>query len=232
VPRKKRKIPKVVPVKNPDGSYSSERTISVESEGLNEGRPTLIPTIIEGKRHSPREAVRRAIKSGLEYPYFASNEAATTFAARRSKTGGAAKHGFIGKRPTTISSLRRKHMPAGIGYGTGLGSLATGAMDIGLSAVSPQDEKKKKKKKGVLSTAATGATEGAGGGPIGALIGAGVGAGAGLISQNQADKETGPRPKRRRLTRALGTLRDQELSRAQALGSLSQSAFDLASSLR
>jgi hypothetical protein len=136
-------------------------------------------------------------------------------------------------------------MPAGMGYGTGLGSLATSAMDIGTQAASATEgaigtgrKKKKSKSKATeaLSGAASGAATGTSVAPgVGTAVGALVGAGAGLFSSNKAEKDAasaGPRPKHRRLTRAHGALRDRELTRAQALGSLSQSAFDLASSLR
>jgi hypothetical protein len=91
------RVPKVVVVKNPDGTFSSERTTSVSAEALNKGRETLIPTLIEGKQFSTKEATNFAVKSGLEFPSFDSPEKATAFAHERSKTGGAAKHGFLGK---------------------------------------------------------------------------------------------------------------------------------------
>ena len=91
------RVPKVVVVKNTDGSFSSEKTTSVSNAALNEGRETLIPTIIEGRKFSVPEATKHAIGSGLVYPDFESPEKATAFATERSRTGGATKHGFLGK---------------------------------------------------------------------------------------------------------------------------------------
>lgn len=92
-------IPKVIPLQNEDGSTSSEVTIGVEDDRLNHGRPTVIPTIIAGKRLTEKEAIQAAIDSKLEYPSFSTNEEADKFAEERSKSGGAVTHGFIGKIP-------------------------------------------------------------------------------------------------------------------------------------
>lgn len=90
-------LPKVISIQNPDGSFSSEETITVEAAELNDGKPTLIPTIIEGKRLSNKEATIWAIKSGLYFRPFTSIKKADEYASWRSDTGGATKHGFLGK---------------------------------------------------------------------------------------------------------------------------------------
>ena len=90
-------IPKVIPRENADGSFSSELTRSISHEALNEGRETIIPTIIEGVEYSVEEATRRAIDSNLLYPSFDTSELATAYAKSRSDSGGATAHGFIGK---------------------------------------------------------------------------------------------------------------------------------------
>lgn len=97
--------PKVVKVRNPDGSFSSERTISVSTSALNKGRETLIPTLVAGQQLSQRDAINFAVKSKLTYPSFDSPEEATRFAHERSKTGGATAHGFLGQE-------RKKPMPS------------------------------------------------------------------------------------------------------------------------
>ncbi len=91
-------MPRIVVVKNPDGSHSSEVTITVEAAELNDGRPTLIPSMISGKQLSVDEAIHHAIRSGLRYPSFSSNAEASKFAMQRSETGAATTHGFLGKK--------------------------------------------------------------------------------------------------------------------------------------
>lgn len=87
----------VVLLKNPDGTVSSELTITVEATELNSGRPTLIPTIVDGKRLSDNEAIKRAIRSGRSYPSFGSIAEAGRFARERSRKGGAGTQGLLGK---------------------------------------------------------------------------------------------------------------------------------------
>ena len=102
-------------VQNANGSESTERTIGVNHPNLNNGRPTLIPTIYKegGKivqyssmtatgevscsRKQQDGAVKAAIASGKKYPDFDTHEQATEFAIQRSRTGGVSKHGPLGK---------------------------------------------------------------------------------------------------------------------------------------
>lgn len=101
------KLPKIIPIRNPDGTQSSENTRGVSHQSLNAGRETLIPTIIEGRRYSVEEATRLAIASGLRYPSFESIEKAETYAALRSKLGGATTQGFLG-RPDAVKSAKNQ----------------------------------------------------------------------------------------------------------------------------
>lgn len=92
-------LPEVIPVRNPNGSFSSERTKGFEIDG----RETVVPTLIEGKQLTDKEAVKFAIESGLVFPSFGGPdriEKAKAFAAERSRTGGATTHGFLGELPT------------------------------------------------------------------------------------------------------------------------------------
>lgn len=79
---------------NPDRSRSTEILITVTEQGLNQGRPTNIPSLwmIEGKptEVSQEEAVRLARESGLTFPSFGSIEEAVNAAKERSKAGGIA----------------------------------------------------------------------------------------------------------------------------------------------
>ena len=59
-------------VQNADGSMSSVKTIIVELDG----KPTIIPTIWDGRELPVREAVQRAIKSGKSWPQFDTNDEA------------------------------------------------------------------------------------------------------------------------------------------------------------
>lgn len=54
-------------LQNDDGSISTERGISVEHPGLNNGRPTNIPTIWDGKEVSKHQAIKNAIASGQKF---------------------------------------------------------------------------------------------------------------------------------------------------------------------
>jgi hypothetical protein len=71
-------------LRNPDGSRSTEETITIEAYDLNGGAPTNIPTIWDGKRVGVDEAIRRAIESGERYPSFDSREEAIASAKTRS----------------------------------------------------------------------------------------------------------------------------------------------------
>lgn len=93
-------VPSVVVVRNEDGSTSSELTITINSSQLNDGRYTVIPTLVEGRKLSTEDAVRFAIRSGLRFPAFDTLEDADQFTMERSKAGGAARLGFLGKPPT------------------------------------------------------------------------------------------------------------------------------------
>jgi hypothetical protein len=103
--------PRVIPITNPDGTTSSERTISVEVDGLNGGKITVIPTIVEGRQLSNQEAIRAAVQSGLRYPSFDSHKEADAFAARRSQQGGATAAGFLGTPRATQPFAPDYRMP-------------------------------------------------------------------------------------------------------------------------
>jgi len=53
--------------KNKDGYLNTVVTIQVEDKNLNDGKPTLIPTVYDGKIVSEKEAVKRAIDSGIKW---------------------------------------------------------------------------------------------------------------------------------------------------------------------
>ncbi len=115
--------------------------------------------------------------------------------------------------------------------------MATSTRTLSTSVLDEKDDEKKKKKGqsksgGAAGGAASGASVGAAGGPIGSLIGAGLGAAAGAAEANQADKATGPRPKRRRLSKGIEKFEEVKGKRERAMATLSQAVFDFAANLR
>lgn len=72
-------------LKNSDGSTSTTRSMSVRHEGLNGGRPTLIPTIYQGREVSYQEAVENALQSGQVWPSFDTEDEATAYSKQASR---------------------------------------------------------------------------------------------------------------------------------------------------
>jgi hypothetical protein len=75
---------------NPDGSYSTELSVTVTDPRLNGGRPTNIPSLWKGKEVDEDEAVANALSSGKQYQAFGSIPEAVKAAEMRSAQGGAA----------------------------------------------------------------------------------------------------------------------------------------------
>lgn len=82
-------------VKNPDGSISTERTITVTDPRINGGKPTNIPSMYGGKEVSEQEAIARVATAGGKdpetgevLPGFNSIEEAVAAAQARSKELG------------------------------------------------------------------------------------------------------------------------------------------------
>lgn len=73
---------------NPDGSVSTEESITITDERLNGGRPTNIPSIWGGKRRSDEDAITEALRSGQTFPSFTSIPAAVAAAEARSRELG------------------------------------------------------------------------------------------------------------------------------------------------
>lgn len=77
-------------VKNADGSYSTELSITVTNPKLNEGKPTNIPSLWKGKVVNEETAVANALASGAKYESFSTIPEAVSAAKEKSKGGGAA----------------------------------------------------------------------------------------------------------------------------------------------
>jgi hypothetical protein len=75
--------------KNPDGSYSSEVTVTTNNPKLNRGQWTNIPSLWKGKEVSEDEAVENVNKTERKYPSFGSEKEAVDSAIARSSRGGA-----------------------------------------------------------------------------------------------------------------------------------------------
>jgi hypothetical protein len=73
---------------NPDGTFSTEESITVEVDDLNGGRPTNIPSIWGGKRLSEREAIQQAISSGQKFDSYDTIDQAVSAAKARSNSLG------------------------------------------------------------------------------------------------------------------------------------------------
>lgn len=77
---------------NPDGSVSTEESVTVTHPRLNGGRPTNIPSIWNGRRFDPEtqedQIVEEALRSGQAFPSFNSIEEAVSAAQARSDALG------------------------------------------------------------------------------------------------------------------------------------------------
>lgn len=112
-------------LRRPDGSVSTEISITVTDPRLNQGRPTNIPSLVQGqtgvndllagKRITPEQqniAIQRAIdrtRDGLSLPSFGTIEEAVAAAKARSqsKAGGAAA-GLTAEQTRELQVLRAK----------------------------------------------------------------------------------------------------------------------------
>lgn len=82
-------------LRNKDGSVSTEFTVTVEDDRLNGGRPTVIPTIYDGREVSPDRAIQivaanggKDPDTGIYQPGFGSIDEADRFAQRRHNSNG------------------------------------------------------------------------------------------------------------------------------------------------
>lgn len=107
-------------LKNGDGSFSTERTITIEADG----RYFVIPTIVDGKARTPEEATR-LFKNGQNdaVGQFESQEAADAYATQRSNLIGAERGQEAGVtsaapaakpavKPASLETVDRNRVPA------------------------------------------------------------------------------------------------------------------------
>lgn len=121
---------------NPDGSYSTRLTSTVEVEELNGGKPTNIPTIWRGKKLDPDAAIREAIKSGKQFPSFNSVDEAVEAAKALSDSIGGFDFKEAGKAglEVGVGNLTGGTLVKGLGwvaksiFGSGLSAADDAAM--------------------------------------------------------------------------------------------------------
>ena len=102
---------------NPDGSHSTEVSITVTNPAINNGAPTNIPSLWKGKEVDEKTAIKNAVASGNKYSKFPSIEEAVKSAVARSQSGGYT--GSSGTRSVATSDtskneedLRQRVMPS------------------------------------------------------------------------------------------------------------------------
>jgi len=71
-----------------NGNIGSVQSGSVQDSRLNNGKPTLIPFIWDGKKVSDKEAIQRSLDSGIKWPVFKTDEEATEASTRLSNSLG------------------------------------------------------------------------------------------------------------------------------------------------
>lgn len=71
-------------LRNPDGSVSTEESLTITDPRINSGRPTNIPSIWNGQRFDEDQAVMQALNSGQSFSAFNSIEEAVNAARQRS----------------------------------------------------------------------------------------------------------------------------------------------------
>lgn len=79
----------VSPIINPDGSRTTERSITVTEPELNAGRATNIPTVWSGAVVTDDEAIQNAAYSRRDFPAYDSIDEAVSAAEQRSRDLGA-----------------------------------------------------------------------------------------------------------------------------------------------
>jgi len=73
---------------NPDGSFSTEESITITDPRINGGAPTNIPSIWGGRRYDEENAVLQALQSKLQFDAYKNIDEAVWAARMRSEMLG------------------------------------------------------------------------------------------------------------------------------------------------
>ena len=179
---------------NPDGSYSTEVSITITDPRLNNGKPTNIPSLWGGKEVDEDTAVKNALKSGKNYQSFDTIDSAVSSAKARSLAGGAGADKVM--TPEEFMASRKSSEPPKEDKFVNLKEMISSGDQTKKMAefrkeLTTRDPSQAGKMTGgemlgkAVEGAKTGAMIGGGvgllGGPAGALGGAGMGGAAGFV---------------------------------------------------
>lgn len=98
--------------RNPDGSVSTEVSITVTDPRLNDGKPTNIPSLWRGVELSEDDAVTAAMRSGRTFAAYSSVDEAVASARQRSAAGGASAKSSAPMPTIQRDPLQGDYMPA------------------------------------------------------------------------------------------------------------------------
>jgi hypothetical protein len=109
-------------VQNPNGSHSGEISIGVNDPRLNNGRPTNIPSLWNGKKLSEKDAIEAAVKSGKRFKsYNTWKEANAAAEAREAYFEKLIKNERTNKQPKVLTPAmmeenKRKYRENSLSY--------------------------------------------------------------------------------------------------------------------
>lgn len=102
-------------VRNPDGSVSTERTITVTDPLLNGGKPTVIPSMFNGVQVSQEEAIKRIVQAGGKDPE--TGELLPVFSTIEEAERGAQARHIQQEKETQVASREASSLPAAPKFG-------------------------------------------------------------------------------------------------------------------
>jgi hypothetical protein len=101
----------VTPIRNPDGSVTTERSITVTEPDLNRGAATNIPTVWGGQVVPDDTAVQNAVYSRRGFPSYGSIDDAVSAAEQRSRDLGAGQATSVGGAEVPPDVLQQPSEP-------------------------------------------------------------------------------------------------------------------------
>ena len=121
----------VVPIQNPDGSITTERSLTVTDPDLNQGRATNIPSVWSGQVVPDDQAVENAVYSRRDYPSYDSIDEAEHAAQARSDALGRGEATSVGEARMPEPAPATPQSPAGdfLSWARGLTQPLLGSSD-------------------------------------------------------------------------------------------------------